>query len=323
MGNTKEIRLLGNKVEIAPRQNDSLKGISVGEKMSFRFYDGVYEGTNMLFVEPKKGNPTPRECDITGRRLAELFGMPIVFILEPGPTYERQRLLNKGVYFIMSENYAHLPMLIAMEKTTNRKKAIRLSPVAQYLLLYHLQVESLEDLSAREIAPLVPYSYESVTLGLICLVDVGLCQMQQRGQRSKVVHFPLKSMGLWQESQAYVSSPVIKRIYSDAIHTERQFPTCGINALAHYGRLNPDSENIIVMTAKEYNYQKNSDVFENLNFYDGNVMIEVWKYPVIALIGDNPQYVDPLSLALSLRDDKDPRVEKEVERIINNVIWKD
>lgn len=200
MGNTREIRLLGNKVEITPRHNDSLKGISVGEKMSFSFYDGVYEGTNMLFVESKKGNPTPRECDITGRRLAELFGMPIAFILEPSPTYERQRLLNKGVYFIMSENYAHLPMLIAMEKTTNRKKAIRLSLVAQYLLLYHLQVESLEGLSAREIAPLVPYSYESITLGLVCLVDVGLCQMQQRGQRSKIVHFSLKSMGLWQES---------------------------------------------------------------------------------------------------------------------------
>ncbi len=314
---------MGSKLEMTPRQNDSLKGVSVGEKISFLFYDGAYVGRNMLFVEPKKGNPTPRECDITARRLSELFGKPIVFILEPGPTYERQRLLNKGVYFIMSENYAHLPMLVAMEKTSNRKKAMRLTPVAQYLLLYHLQVESLENLSAREIAPLVPYSYESITLGLTCLVDVGLCQMQRCGQRSKNVHFPLKGMELWLESQAYVSSPVIKRIYSDAIHTERQFPTCGINALAHYGRLNPDGERLIVMTTREYNSMKKAAVFENLNFYDGNVMIEVWKYPVIAPIGNNSQYVDPLSLALSLVEDKDPRVEKEVECLIKNIMWKD
>ena len=180
----KEIRILGRRFEVEPRAKESLKGITVGEKLSYRFYDGTYQGTPLLFVEPKKGNPSPRTCVITGKRWTEALGLPAVFILAPGPTYERHRLADKGVFFVMSEEYAHLPGIIALEKTSNRKIAEVLTPVAQYILLYHLQVGSLEGMSPRDIAPLLTYSYESVTLGVTCLEDVGLCQKIQNGQRS-------------------------------------------------------------------------------------------------------------------------------------------
>ena len=98
----KEIRILGRRFEVEPRAKESLKGIT---------------------VEPKKGNPSPRTCAITGKRLTEALGLPAVFILAPGPTYERHRLADKGVFFVMSEEYAHLPGIIALEKTSNRKIA--------------------------------------------------------------------------------------------------------------------------------------------------------------------------------------------------------
>lgn len=197
-----------------PRAKESLKGITVGEKLSYRFYDGTYQGTPLLFVEPKKGNPSPRTCAITGKRLTEALGLPAVFILAPGPTYERHRLADKGVFFVMSEEYAHLPGIIALEKTSNRKIAEVLTPVAQYILLYHLQVGSIEGMSPRDIAPLLPYSYESVTLGVTCLEDVGLCQKIQNGQRSKVVHFELKGKELWDKAQNVLLSPVENRIFA-------------------------------------------------------------------------------------------------------------
>lgn len=318
-----EIRILGRKIRIEPRATDKLKGVTVGEKLSYSFYDGTYQGMPLLFVEPKKGNPTPRECHITGKRLTEALGLPAVFILAPGPTYERQRLMDKGVYFIMSEWYAHLPMIVAMEKTANRKKAEMLTPLAQYLLLYHLQVGSLEGLSARDIKPLVPYSYESITLGITCLEDVGLCQKIQNGQRSKVIHFGQKGKELWDEAQNVLLSPVENRIYCDDIRLDRDYPVCGINALAHYTMLNPDRERMIMMTGKEYRAVKSADAIDNPNIYDGNIIIEVWKHPVVCAMDNKSGWVDRLSLVLSLREDEDPRVEKEVERIISELKWTD
>ena len=157
----KEITILKRKIQISPRPKENLKGLTVGEKLSYTFYDGIYQNTPLLFLKPRKGNPTPKECQITSERMSGLYGLPVVFILIPGPTYERQRLTDNGVYFIMSDQYAYLPMLIALEKTSNRKKATVLTAVAQYILLYHLQVGSLEGLSAKEISTLIPYSYES------------------------------------------------------------------------------------------------------------------------------------------------------------------
>lgn len=318
-----EISILGKRIEITPCPKERLKGISIGERLSYSFYEASYQDMPLLLLEPKKGNPTPKECRVTSDRMTELFGLPVVFILNPGPTYERQRLSDKGVYFIMSDLYAHLPMLIALEKTSNRKKATVLTSVAQYLLFYHLQENSIEGLSAKEISELIPYSYESIALGITCLSDVGLCEKVQKDRRMKTVHFKLKGEELWNSANSVLISPLEQRIYCDKILVEPDFPICGINALAHYTRLNPDPEKMIMLTHKEYRELKALEAFENPNIYDGNFIIEVWKYPTVGLIDKKKQWVDRLSLALALQSDNDPRVEKEVEQMIKDIQWKD
>lgn len=50
----RNIRILGRKVDLKPRTKDRLKGTTVGEKLSYSFYDGIYQGMSLLFVEPKK-----------------------------------------------------------------------------------------------------------------------------------------------------------------------------------------------------------------------------------------------------------------------------
>ena len=118
----KLIKIAGSEVLLRERSASDLKGINVSEQLTFTFYTGTYRDVAMLFAEPKSKNPTPRNCQITADRLTPLFGMPVVFILEPSPTYERQRLMDKNVYFVMSEKYAFLPMLVALERVTTRKR---------------------------------------------------------------------------------------------------------------------------------------------------------------------------------------------------------
>lgn len=318
-----EINILHRKIRLDTCNKERLKGISVGEKLSYTFYEGKYQDTTMMFLEPRKGNPTPKECEITSGRIMALLGVPVVFILKPGPTYERQRLTDKGVYFVMSDKYAHLPMLIALEKTSDRKTASMLTPVAQYILLYHLQEKSLEGLSAKEIAKQIPYSYESTTLGITCMEDLGLCEKVLAGQRTKQIHFTKKGFELWRNAEAFFISPLEQRIYCDALHSKKKFPVCGVNALAHYTWLNPDPEKMFMLTNKEYRTLKNSGILENPNAYDGSIIIEVWKYPAIVSASENVQWVDRLSLAITLAKENDPRIEKEVERMINDIEWKD
>ena len=319
----KELSILGRSISLQQRAKAQLKGINIGESLTFSFYDGDFHGMNLLFLEPKKKNPTPRECSITAERMQAIFGLPVVFILSPGPSYERQRLIDKGVFFVMGDKFALLPTLVANERMRKNRPAKRLSLVAQYTLLYHLQIESLEGLSARDMTDKLPYSYESITLGLTCLEDLCLCEKIPNGSKSKVIHFLAKGRELWNKAQEYLVDPVEKRLYCDALNSDTKYSNCSINALSHYSWLNPDDIKMIMMSKKELQKLIDNKSLSNMNEFDGRVMIEIWKYPVVSSPGSISEWVDKLSLVISLREDPDARVEDEVLRVINELEWKD
>ena len=315
--------ILGRPLQLQERSKAQMKGVTVGDSLSYRFYDGEFQGMPLLFAEPKGKVPTPRSLAVTAGNLSSLFQRPTVFLLPACPAYERQRLIDKDVYFVVSDKYVHLPMLLANERIRKSQHAKALTPVAQYLLLYHLQIDSLEGMAARDVEDKMPYSYASITLGITCLEDLGLCQKVADGPKRKVIHFDKKGKDLWEQAQPLLINPVEERIFCDELLSEEHFPTCGINALAHYTWLNPDPERIIMMTAKQLRDLRASGALVRPNEYDGSIIIEAWKYPPVASVGTQAEWVDRLSLAISLREDADPRVEGEVERLMNDIQWKD
>lgn len=320
---TKEIAILGRPIQLQERSKAQMEGATIGDLLTYKFYDGEFHGMPLLFAEPKGKVATPRCLSVTANNLTSLLQLPIVFLLPACPAYERQRLIDKDVYFVVSEKYVHLPMLLANERVRKTKQAKALTPVAQYLLLYHLQIGSIEGMAARDIEDKIPYSYASITLGLTCLEDLGLCKKVAEASKRKVIHFDMKGMNLWEQAQPFLVNPVEERIYCDGLLSDDSFPECGINALAHYTRLNPDPERTIMMSVKQLRNFKSSEALVRPNEFDGNIIIEAWKYPPVTAIGVKAEWVDKLSLAISLREDEDPRVEGEVERLINETEWKD
>ena len=320
---TKEIAILGRPIQLQERSKAQMEGTTIGDLLTYKFYDGEFHGMPLLFAEPKGKVATPRCLSVTANNLTSLLQLPIVFLLPACPAYERQRLIDKDVYFVVSEKYVHLPMLLANERVRKTKQAKTLTPVAQYLLLYHLQIGSIEGMAARDIEDKIPYSYASITLGLTCLEDLGLCKKVTEASKRKVIHFDMKGMNLWEQAQPFLVNPVEERIYCDGLLSDDSFPECGINALAHYTRLNPDSERTIMMSVKQLRNFKSSEALVRPNEFDGNIIIEAWKYPPVTATGVKAEWVDKLSLAISLREDEDPRVEGEVERLINETEWKD
>ena len=320
---TKEIAILGRPIQLQERSKAQMEGATIGDLLTYKFYDGEFHGMPLLFAEPKGKVATPRCLSVTANNLTSLLQLPIVFLLPACPAYERQRLIDKDVYFGVSEKYVHLPMLLANERVRKTKQAKTLTPVAQYLLLYHLQIGSIEGMAARDIEDKIPYSYASITLGLTCLEDLGLCKKVAEASKRKVIHFDMKGMNLWEQAQPFLVNPVEERIYCDGLLSDDSFPECGINALAHYTRLNPDPERTIMMSVKQLRNFKSSEALVRPNEFDGNIIIEAWKYPPVTATGVKAEWVDKLSLAISLREDEDPRVEGEVERLINETEWKD
>lgn len=317
------IIIAGRSISLIPLDKKQLKGISIGETLSYRFFSGQLGGMQLVFAEPRHTEGTPRTLSAAKAHLEEKLGSPVVFLLAGCPAYLRQRLIDKGVHFVVSDKYAFTPALLVNERVRKQKKAERLTPAAQYLLLYHLQQESLEGMTARDLETRMPYSYATVALALSCLDDLGVCHKVTSGTKSKAIRFDLHGKDLWEKAMPFCISPVNQRLFCDELHSGTSYPTCGINALAHYTRLNPDTERMVAMGNKQLDELKARNAMTNMNEYDGKIMVESWKYPPVTREGWHGKWVDKLSLALSLRDDDDPRVEGEVEFLINNIEWKD
>ena len=297
----------GNILDLDPVEKTRLKGLCAEAKWTFDYYECSFDGIGFIVPSLKQGKEvTPLQLEHYSYRLESFFSKSIVFLLPDAPRYQRVRYAERGLFYLMPDKgYARLPFLYAGKKMSDRIRAKRLTPAAQYLLLFHLQVESLDGKSLSEISSSVPQSYLTVSRAVTVLEEVGL-GYSDRFEKTKVFHFKFVGKDLWEKAQPYLVSPVLTVRYYDTFDGSGIIG--GINALAHYSHLNPEEMQTLVL-------DRNMVPKDN-GLEDGRYRIEVWKYPPI----EGGLWVDRLSLALSLQENKDERVQKEVELMIN-AIW--
>ena len=177
------------------------------------------------------------------------------------------------------------------------------------MILYHLEVAVLNGKTGKEIAAAIGASTANVARALHWLVEKGLAELN--GGKPKYLRFNYSGKALWHATLGSLKSPVLRTVRTDM---NLQGLTCGQNALAEYGMLIEADYEMVAIGPKEYRSIK-----QKINFLCGENEIQVWMY--------NPQIltstmlVDKLSLYLSMRDNDDERIQKELKRIIDGMIW--
>ena len=262
------VNIAGISIPLRTWSKDELKGLPVIYSFSYRFYDFSFRGSQMILLESGKEHSTPTAYRKAADRIEERFGRPVVFYFDSLVYYQRKRLVEHGVYYICGERDVFLPMLLASQ-VKKKKASAKLSAAAQYLLMFHLQVESIDHRPIQELAK------------------------------------------LWENAKPFMASPVKERFYCTGL-PDGHFPASGISALSMYSHLAPDSEQTIAAYAKDWKKEQ----FENLNTFEGPYIVEFWRYPAT-----RTKSVDKLSLYLTLENDPDPRVHKELEFVFESV-WK-
>lgn len=307
------IVITGKKISLAPLPQSEEIGLWLGLLMSFSIYKFSFNGMAMLLLTENNGDSyTPKQRRKISDRIWEAKNMPCVFYFDKLPTYERDRLVAQGVYFIVGNSFTAIPTLLMNRLSGQKNFGDRLRPAAQYLLLYHIQRESLNGKSIKQMEEILPYKYPTIANSVNQLVDAGLLETESGSDRVKKLKFRFIGKELWDKAQPVISNPIEKVVYtSDPIG---QGWTGGISALSEYSMLAPEETATKVLTAQEF---KNLTSAGMLSYpMKDNQRIEIWSYPPLT---DNGA-VDKLSLCLTLRDDHDPRVEKELENMMNQ-IW--
>ena len=305
-------------MELVPIQRDKLKGLNADLLLRFDYYVAIFNQKKLCVIQSKRNESlTPLQYRKITEQIENIITLPVVVLMESPAYYERERLINQGVYFIVSDKYAFLPSLIANIRVREKgKQPAKLIPSAQYLLLYYLLAnKDYEKLTIRELESILPYNYLAISRAIINLENLHLCKGKKDGTGTKSIFFEYTKGELWEKSQKYLLSPVKKILYSDVM-PEGNFSISGVNALSHYSRLNPERYDTIAVWDREF-----SESSAQYNEIEGLYKIEIWKYPVFMPHQPDNKIVDKLSLYLSMKDDPDARVEKELETLIENMPW--
>ena len=267
---------------------------------------------------------SPGEYEKQAETLRPLLKAPVVFVLETLPSNARNRMVQKGIPFIVPGTQAFLPgALVDLRERFPKpagKRRSSLSPTAQLTLLYHLEREPLSGLPLNSIAEKLHCSAMMLSKVKDELEETSICEVERIG-RSMTLKFPASNRALWDLAQERLRSPVKKTRWVRWMR-EPGYPALlsGISALSRRTMLADDRLPTYAFGPKMLESYLEQGIITGCRDSDqATAKMEVWSYEP-KLLGDN-EAVDPLSLYLSLRYNADERVEQQLERLMEEVKW--
>ena len=248
--------------------------------------------------------------------------MPIVLCFRHLDSRHRKSLIEARLPFIVPGSQIYLPFLgIVLQE---RMKAVipaphKLSPAAQLILLY-LIYEPVDSFARKvDLAKKLNISQMDVTRAVQELTALELVTVKKAG-RCDLVYAAEASKTLYEKARPYLIDPVQKRLY---VHNQGGFselPMAGEHALATHSVLNSPTIECRAISRKTYKSIENiEEVDPAWSSRRDYIQLEVWKYdpkPLSRYGG-----VDVISLALSLRENADERVEQAVEEMLEGYTW--
>ena len=304
----------------SPKQ--PLKGIPHYLTELYRFCMGGVAGTPCLFMMSKsREGETPAVVKKHWNTVSGFFEDDVIYVVESISSFNRKRLIERKVPFVVPGNQLYLPMcgidLREHFKSLSNRTSGELSAIAQLLVLGQIQDLNPWRGSARSMAETLGYSAMTLTRAVNELIDHGLAEAEQVG-REKRLKFALHPKPLWEAAQNFLSSPVKKRI--NVSRPAREFPglVAGESALARQSMIVEPRVPVFAVYAADWPAIKKGLKLEDRNARDpDSIQVELWKYPPSRLADGD--CVDRLSLYLSLKDVEDERLAMALESVVGSV----
>jgi phosphoribosylformylglycinamidine (FGAM) synthase PurS component len=312
--------------------NQGLGNLPVYINATYVFMQGSLYQRNVVFAIPKDlDSLSILQTEKQFSLLKGNLGL-IVLCMPQIATYNRKRLIEKGVNFIVPGKQLFLPDLLIDLRESDlgeniRRKAPALLPSAQFLVIYHLIHKEkkwrLEGQPFKAIAEKTGYTATAITKAIDNLKYEEIVDVS--GEKEKYIRFRLERSELWHDllGRKLFINPVLKKVYMDEKPHKPFMLMAGASALPEYSDMNP-SRQVNYATDRTTFYElQESGRLVNLNEQEGKFGLEVWKYDPLKLVGELPidkPVVDPLSLYLSLQGHTDERIEMALDQIIEQHI---
>lgn len=318
-------KMLHVKVECEPVD---VSGLPLYLRGLYSFERWTAFGVPFAMAYPTE-SPTVKTMAKHRNALEAALGIPVAFAFESATGYRVERMLEAGIAFVASGKQMYLPFLgIALNNgkgyTSGHKQASieTLSPQAQRLALIALYGD-LDGTNVTQAANILATAKMTASRAFDELAAVDPSIIATEGRR-RVLRTGRNKKALWRRLEPYMTSPVARE-YRLAHMPDEDLPLGGISALCELSMLQDDPWPTFAATKTQERALGLAASVPDAGLDEPEepaCVVQVLRYAPEPAPGCT---VDPLSAILSLSADErdDPRVEGEIENILNRVFGSD
>ena len=258
-------------------------------------------------------------------KVRALAGQPAVYVTDALASYERRRLIEQKVPFIVPGNQLYLPDLgLDLREYFRQRSRVRgaaLSPSAQAVLIAALLHQPWQaEWQPSKMA--VALGYTPMTLSRVVkeLTATGLATVHTVS-RSRWLRMKQPARQTWEQAVPVLRSPVKRTIWVLPEHSAANWPgrLAGLSALACYSMLTEPKWPVRAVTIAQWKEATGAGVRELPEPVAGAQEWQLWSYSPALLPG--AATVDPLSLKLSLQEHTDDRIQLALDELEGQLPW--
>jgi len=284
--------------------------------------------TILLALSRRKKRPTPTALRERLDKLKTAASRLVIYVTGDLASYERKRLIEQKVPFMVPGNQLYLPDLGIDLREYFRQQPKEpvdgFSPATQALLLRALLSQSTQrEWNPAATARAAGYTVMTVSRVVRELINAGVARLDQRG-RTRWLFMERTPAETWELIRPRLRTPIRRQFWArlPTVSDHKDTPLAGLSALAHYTQLADPPMPIYAVGMERHRSPSFKNVEETPEPLHGGCQLQVWSYaPILSAKSHDKTAVDPLSLSLSFPENRDERIELALEELKERFPW--
>ena len=300
--------IFGLSIRYEPWDNKSILPLYIVS--NYQFYTAYIENICCIVIKPIEELPTLPLLKKQIQKIRVIDDVPVVLYSKTISFYRRKSLLENHIPF-MTDKQVFLPFigtLLVDEKETEKIKDKFVYSTQLLFLAYMYNHEKKAYVS--DLSKYLPFSAMTLSRAVKQLEMTDLFLVYKVGV-NKVIESKYSYKELFERIQHYLLTPVRHVGYMDHSLVTDHMVLSGESALSEMSMLNPSRIRTYAIYEKDFNI---SQLIDELIDPDVQVKVEIWAYDPQLFTHTN--IADTLSIVLSLKENKDERIEEVLEDIL-------
>lgn len=300
--------IFGLSIRYEPWDNKSILPLYIVN--SYQFYTAYIENIRCIVIKPIEELPTLPSLKKQIQKIRVIDDVPVVLYSKTISFYRRKSLLENHIPF-MTDKQVFLPFIGTLLVDEKEREKIKDKFVYSTQLLFLAYMYNHEKkVYVSDFSKSLPFSAMTLSRAVKQLEMTDLFSVYKDGV-NKVIESKYSYKELFERIQHYLLTPVRQVGYMDQSLVTDHMVLSEESALSEMSMLNPSRIRTYAVYEKDFD---NSQLIDELIDPDVQVKVEIWAYDPHLFTHTN--IADTLSIVLSLKENKDERIEKILEDIL-------